>query len=65
LARKVKPMSLRARHGLNKIQNAVHCTELPGDAIAELEYFFKILDRQCNGGVRSVTGVVPKASSNC
>ncbi|OXA57533.1 Nucleoside diphosphate kinase 7 [Folsomia candida] len=58
LARKVKPQTLRARHGLNKIQNAIHCTELPEDAYYELEYFFKILDHKCNG-VKSVTGVVP------
>jgi len=57
LARKVRPNTLRACHGLNKIQNAMHCTELPEDAQSELEYFFKILGHKCNG-VRSATGTI-------
>ncbi|CAD7684502.1 unnamed protein product [Nyctereutes procyonoides] len=30
--------------GKTKIQNAVHCTDLPDDGLLEVQYFFKILD---------------------
>ncbi|XP_026280816.1 nucleoside diphosphate kinase 7 [Frankliniella occidentalis] len=43
IAKKLRPNSLRARFGVNKIQNAVHCTDLPDDAELELEYFFRLL----------------------
>lgn len=55
LARKVRPQTLRARHGLSKAQNAIHCTDLPEDAASEIEYFLRILDRRANG-VKNVTG---------
>ncbi|ODN03301.1 Nucleoside diphosphate kinase 7 [Orchesella cincta] len=55
LARKVRPQTLRARHGLTKAQNAVHCTDLPEDAISEIEYFLVLLDRQAHG-IKNVTG---------
>mmetsp|Transcript_23564 Transcript_23564/g.51719 ORF Transcript_23564/g.51719 Transcript_23564/m.51719 type:complete len:378 (+) Transcript_23564:84-1217(+) len=43
LGRVLRPQSLRARFGLNKIKNAVHCTDLPEDGELEAEYFFQIL----------------------
>jgi nucleoside-diphosphate kinase len=43
LARKLRPQSLRARYGVDKVHNAIHCTDLPEDATMELEYFFRIL----------------------
>ncbi|CAL8127192.1 unnamed protein product [Orchesella dallaii] len=55
LARKVRPQTLRARHGLTKAQNAIHCTDLPEDAIPEIEYFLVILDRRAHG-IKNVTG---------
>ncbi|XP_029634187.1 nucleoside diphosphate kinase 7 [Octopus sinensis] len=45
IARHLRPRSLRAQFGIDKIKNAVHCTDLPEDGILEVEYFFKILDR--------------------
>lgn len=45
IARHLRPRTLRALFGLTKVQNAVHCTDLPEDATLEVEYFFKILDR--------------------
>ncbi|KAH9512371.1 Nucleoside diphosphate kinase 7 [Bulinus truncatus] len=45
IARHLRPRTLRAMFGVNKAQNAVHCTDLPEDAALEVEYFFKVLDR--------------------
>ena len=44
IARHLRPNTLRAKFGIDKIRNAVHCTDLPDDNILEVEYFFKILD---------------------
>ncbi|KAG5317540.1 NDK7 kinase, partial [Pseudoatta argentina] len=44
IARQIKPNTLRAKYGKTKIQNAIHCSDLPEDGILEVEYFFKILD---------------------
>jgi len=44
LAKYLRPNTLRAKYGKDKIQNALHCTDLPDDSILEVEYFFKILD---------------------
>eukprot|EP01137_Pigoraptor_chileana_P013060 Opistho-2@66115 len=43
IARHLRPKSIRARFGRDKINNAVHCTDLPEDAPLEVEYFFRIL----------------------
>uniref|UniRef100_A0A0B7AGW0 Nucleoside diphosphate kinase n=1 Tax=Arion vulgaris TaxID=1028688 RepID=A0A0B7AGW0_9EUPU len=45
IARHLRPRTIRALFGLNKVQNAVHCTDLPEDAPLEVDYFFKVLDR--------------------
>ncbi|XP_065056244.1 nucleoside diphosphate kinase homolog 7-like [Rhopilema esculentum] len=44
IARHLRPRTLRARFGMDKIKNAIHCTDLPDDGPLEVEYFFKILD---------------------
>lgn len=44
IARHLRPDTLRAIYGKTKIQNAVHCTDLPEDGLLEVQYFFKILD---------------------
>jgi len=43
MARVLRPNSIRANFGLNKISNAVHCTDLQEDCPLEVEYFFSIL----------------------
>jgi nucleoside-diphosphate kinase len=43
LARVLRPNTLRAKFGVDTVNNAVHCTDLDEDAILENEYFFKIL----------------------
>lgn len=45
IARQIKPNTLRAKYGKTKVQNAVHCSDLPEDGVLEVEYFFKILER--------------------
>ncbi|CAG9135190.1 unnamed protein product [Plutella xylostella] len=44
IARLLRPHTLRARLGVNKVKNAVHCSDLPEDGLLEVEYFFKILE---------------------
>lgn len=40
----LRPKTLRAVFGVDKIMNAIHCTDLNEDTSLELEYFFKVLD---------------------
>ena len=46
IAKAIEPTTIRARYGVNLVQNAVHCTDLPDDAQLECEYFFRLLDQQ-------------------
>ena len=43
IARVLRPNSLRAKFGFDKVRNAVHCTDLAEDGALETHYFFKIL----------------------
>lgn len=43
VARNLRPSTIRARFGSNRVQNAVHCTDLNEDGTLESEYFFRIL----------------------
>lgn len=44
IARHLRPHTIRAKFGQDKIKNSLHCTDLPDDSTLEVEYFFKILD---------------------
>uniref|UniRef100_A0A3Q3GKN2 Nucleoside diphosphate kinase homolog 7 n=1 Tax=Labrus bergylta TaxID=56723 RepID=A0A3Q3GKN2_9LABR len=44
ISRHLRPNTLRALYGKDKVKNAVHCTDLPEDSVLEVQYFFKILD---------------------
>lgn len=44
IARQIRPNTLRAKFGVDKYKNAVHCTDLPEDTVLELEYMFKIVE---------------------
>jgi nucleoside-diphosphate kinase len=43
VAKHLRSTTLRAQYGLDRVRNAVHCTDLPEDGLLEVEYFFNIL----------------------
>jgi len=43
VAKHIRPKSIRARWGVSKVRNAIHCTDLTEDGVLECEYFFRIL----------------------
>ena len=43
IAKYLRPDSLRAKFGSDKVKNAVHCTDMAEDGVLECEYFFNIL----------------------
>jgi len=43
VAKHLRPKTLRAEFGKDRVKNAVHCTDLPEDGLLEVEYFFNIL----------------------
>ncbi len=36
ICRHLRPNSLRAKYGIDKIRNGVHCTDLPEDGVLEV-----------------------------
>lgn len=42
IAKNLRPNTLRARFGCDRVKNAVHCTDLPEDGVLESQYFFQI-----------------------
>ncbi|KAL9656982.1 hypothetical protein ABK040_007070 [Willaertia magna] len=45
LARELKPNSIRAKYGMDKVKNAVHCTDLEEDGILEVQFFFDLMQK--------------------
>jgi nucleoside-diphosphate kinase len=43
IAKNLRPDTIRARFGVDRARNAVHCTDLQTDGALECEYFFKLL----------------------
>ena len=43
IAKELFPLSIRAIFGVNNVQNAIHCTDLSEDGVAEVSYFFQLL----------------------
>ena len=43
IARLVRPQTLRAKYGQNKVLNGIHCTDLAEDGTLESEFFFDLL----------------------
>ncbi|GLE03612.1 hypothetical protein PINS_up012514 [Pythium insidiosum] len=46
MAKELKPNTVRARFGHDRVRNAVHCTDLAEDGVLECEYFFDILSKR-------------------
>jgi len=46
IAKILKANTIRAKFGIDRIRNAVHCTDLPEDGVLEVEYFFNILQQK-------------------
>ncbi|KAJ3051079.1 Nucleoside diphosphate kinase 7 [Rhizophlyctis rosea] len=45
LAKVLRPESVRAKYGVDKVKNGVHVTDLVEDGELEVQYFFRILSR--------------------
>jgi len=43
IAKHIRPSSLRAKYGIDRVQNAIHCTDLQQDGQLENEFFFKMI----------------------
>lgn len=43
IAKTLRPGTIRAKYGEDRVMNAIHCTDLPEDGVIECEYFFSIL----------------------
>lgn len=43
VAKRIRPKTIRARYGVDSVQNCVHVTDLPEDGVLESEYMFDIL----------------------
>ena len=43
IAKNLRPNTIRARFGVDRVKNAIHCTDLPEDGSLECEYFFSIM----------------------
>ena len=43
IAKEIRPESIRAKHGNNRVLSGVHCTDLETDGSNECEYCFYIL----------------------
>jgi len=43
IAKYIRPHTLRAKYGFDRVQNGVHCTDLQEDGILEARFFFQIV----------------------
>lgn len=43
IARHLRPDTIRAKFGHDRVRNVVHCTDMPEDGILEVQYFFQLL----------------------
>ena len=46
IARQLRPNTIRAMFGLDRVKNAVHCTDLIDDGVLEVQYFFELLQEK-------------------
>ena len=45
IAKQLRPNTLRALFGIDRVRNAVHCTDLTEDGVLEVQYFFELLQQ--------------------
>jgi len=45
IARHLRPNTIRAKFGLDRVRNALHCTDMPEDGCLEVQYFFQLLQK--------------------
>jgi len=43
MAKELKPKTIRAKYGVSRALNGIHCTDLPEDGVSESAYFFDLL----------------------
>lgn len=43
IAKHLRPNTLRAKFGHDRVKNVLHCTDLPEDGVLECEYLFNRL----------------------
>lgn len=43
IARHLRPDTIRAKFGQDRVRNAMHCTDMPEDGRLEVQYFFQLL----------------------
>jgi len=46
IAKILRPNTIRAQFGNDRVRNAVHCTDLPEDGVLEVQYFFELLQEK-------------------
>jgi len=46
IAKQLRPNTIRAKFGVDRVKNAVHCTDLPDDGVLEVQYFFELLQEK-------------------
>lgn len=46
IAKNLRPNTIRARFGIDRVKNAIHCTDLDEDGALECEYFFSIMQKE-------------------
>jgi len=44
IAKYIRPRTLRAKYGVDRVRNAVHCTDLQEDGYLESKFFFQIME---------------------
>jgi len=45
IAKELRPNTLRAKFGIDRVKNALHCTDLVEDGVLEVQYFFELLQQ--------------------
>lgn len=45
IAKVLRPNTIRGKFGKDRVENAIHCTDLEEDGVLECEYFFSILQK--------------------